>query len=187
MQDKYVGLTIRTEVLQKNKISLDMKVLKEIAFKSVRYFHDYKEIPCPEIVFERSLSGSLGGDIYNVKPESGLRIRLSLEPNNHAPFNCWMEARGPNSEEWAFLIDLAFYLSSQFSELIFNTNSIFFNDPDCDQKEEYTNLFKDGRLLEQLSRIDWIRKYLGVNLPYHKTDHSPIKKYAHLSNKPIQS
>ena len=115
MDDKYVGLTIRTEVLKMNKISLDMNLLKKIAIKSVRYFHDYKKIICPEIFFERPMSGVLGGDEYNIKPESELKIKLSLEPMNYAPFNCWMEIDRPNLKEWRLLSDLAGYLSRKFT------------------------------------------------------------------------
>ena len=100
MTDNYIGLTIRREVLEKDDVTVDIKTLTEIAVEAMKYYHKYTRKICPEIKIQKLFSDRLGIEEYKVKPESDLKISLSLEPENYAPFNCWMEVSCPNSKEW---------------------------------------------------------------------------------------
>ncbi len=43
MTDNYVGLTIRTEVLRKDGVTVDIENLREIAVEAMKYYHIYSE------------------------------------------------------------------------------------------------------------------------------------------------
>jgi hypothetical protein len=62
------------------------------------------------------------------------------------------------------LIDLAYYISSKFPELTFNVSSDFSRNPNCAEEEKYTSLFRNGILIRQLTRQEWIENYLGMNI-----------------------
>lgn len=162
MTDNYVGLTIRAEVLEKDGATVDIEILKEIAVEAMKYYYQYTHRSCSEIIVERTLPDNLCIEEYSVQPEDDLRIKLSLEPENFAPFNCWMEVDRPNSKEWDLLVNLAGHLSGKFPELTFNVGSSFFGDPNCAEEEKYTNLFKNRNLIEQLTRQEWVEKYLST-------------------------
>ena len=170
MTDNYVGLTIRREVLNKDGVTVDIEALKKIAVETMKYYYKYTKKSCPEINIQRLLPDNLCIEEYNVEPEGDLRIKLSLESENYAPFNCWMEADHPNSKEWVLFIDLARYLSSKFPEFTFNVSSSFFRSSDCAEEEKYTNLFKDGVLVERLTRQEWVERYLGVKYLRERLD-----------------
>jgi hypothetical protein len=87
MSDNYIGLTIRTEVLDKDGVTVDIETLKKIALEAMKYYYKYTHRSCPEVKLQRLFPDNLGIEEYSVKPESDLRIRLSLEPENYAPFN----------------------------------------------------------------------------------------------------
>ena len=162
MTNTYVGLTIRTEVLKEDDVTVGIEILKKIATEAMKYYYQCTQTICPEINIQKSLPDHLGIEEYNIKPENDLKIRLSLEPENYAPFNCWMEVNQPNSKEWDLLIDLAHHISSKFPELTFNVNSNYSGDSNCAANEKYTNLFKNGLLTGQLTRQEWVEKYLGT-------------------------
>ena len=162
MTDEYVGITVRSEVLEKDGITVDLETLKKIAVEAMGYYYQYLHKNCPEIKIEKLFSDNLGIEEYDVSPKSNLRIRLSLEPENYAPLNCWMEVDCPNSKEWALLMALGCHLSTQFPKLTFNISSSFFCKATCAESEKYTNLFKNGTLIRQLTRQEWVEGYLNT-------------------------
>ncbi len=170
MIDNYVGVTIRTEVLEEDGLTVNIETLKKIAVEAMKYYYEYTHKKCPEISIQRLLPDNLCIEEYNVKPEGDLRIKLSLESENRAPFNCWMEADCPNSKGWFLIVDLARHLSSEFPDFTFNVSSSFFRKSDCAEEEKYTNLFKKGTLVGQLTRQEWVEKYLGVRYMRERLD-----------------
>ena len=170
MADNYVGLTIRTEVLEEDGVTVDIDTLKKIAVEAMKYYYKYTRKKCPEINNQRLLPDNLCIEEYDVKPEGDLRIKLSLESENYAPFNCWMEADCPDSKEWLLLIDLARHLSGEFPNFTFNVSSSFFRKPNCAEEEKYTNLFKKGTQVGQLTRQEWVERYLGVKYLRERLD-----------------
>lgn len=165
MGDYYVGLTIRKEVLDKDGISLDLDTLKTIAVEAMEHYLELMKQTCPEITIRSAYTERLGIQEYRVEPETNLKIRLSLEPENYAPFNSWIEVNAPNSKEWALLSKLARHLSRRFPKLTFNVASSFFAHPGRAEDEKYTLLFKNGRLKKKLTRQEWAETYLGTRFP----------------------
>ncbi|MBI4285107.1 MAG: hypothetical protein HY670_04295 [Chloroflexi bacterium] len=165
MSDTYVGLTIRKEVLRKDSVNIDLETLKEVALEAMQYYCQHAGQDCPDVEIQRTLPERLGIEEYRVNPDLPFKVRLSLEAENYAPFNSWMEVDEPDSREWAFITDLAIHLSGKFPELTFNANSSFFHTPNCDEGEKYTSLFKNGALLARLTRQEWVEKYLGGHYP----------------------
>ncbi|MBI4187086.1 MAG: hypothetical protein HY530_06255 [Chloroflexi bacterium] len=163
MADNYVGLTIRTEVLEKDGVAIDLETLEKVAMEAMQYYYQRNgERTCPEIKVRKMFPEAPWVEEYCVTPEAALKIKLSTEPENYAPFNCWMEAGQAGSREWGLLIDLAGHLSRKFPELTFTVSSTLFCAPDCPEDEKYTNLFKNGVLLEKLTRQQWAERYLRL-------------------------
>ena len=163
MRDNYIGVTIRKEVLTKDGLAINLKALKSIAIEAMHYYHKSLQKVCPDIVFEELLPGNMMIQEYNVRPTTGLRIKLSLDTENYAPFNCWMEVSCPNSKEWGLLNDLTRYLSTTFPTLTFNLDSSFSLSPHCTESEKYTNLFKNGVITQRLTRQQWAKTYLHTS------------------------
>jgi hypothetical protein len=179
--ESYVGITIRTEVLDQDGITVDMETLEKIAIEATACYYKSRHETCPEVRIERVFPVHLGIEEYGVKPQTDLRITISREPENYAPFNCWMEVDHPNSNEWVLMMDLAQKLSARFSDLTFNVGSSLFSHPDCAEDEKYTIQFKNGMLIDRLTRQEWVKRYLHKKLPRPGAEYSSLRgKYPHL-------
>ena len=59
MRDNYIGVTIRREVLTKDGLAINLKMLKSIATEAMQSFHKSTQKVCPDIVFEKLLPGNM--------------------------------------------------------------------------------------------------------------------------------
>ena len=166
MRDNYIGVTIRKEVLTKDGLAINLKTLKSIAIEAMQFFHNSMQKVCTDIVFEKLLPGNVMIQEYYVRPTTDLRIKLSLDTENYAPFNSWIEVDSPNSKKWLLMNDLAYHLSVKFPTITFNVNSSFCFDLSCAEDEKYTIMLKNGKIVARLTRKEWAETYLHLKYGY---------------------
>jgi hypothetical protein len=162
--DTYIGLTLRREIIEKDGLSIDLEALGKMAVEAIQYRHRHEGKISRHIFIERVLPSDLEVEEYIVRSETDLRIKLSMEPENYAPFNCWVEVSGPGSNEWTLLCDLASHLSTSFTDFTFIVNSSFCFVPNCPKDERFLNLFRNGDLFARLTHHEWIRSFLNTKL-----------------------
>lgn len=160
MSENYVGITIRSEVLAADSIAIDLETLKKIAVAATKCYSQQSGEQTGFPTLEKRLPFRPDFQEYRLKTETDLRINISLSTENFAPFNCWMEVASPNSKKWSLIKDIAYNLSSKFPTISFNVNSSFCFDSNCAEDEKYTLRFKNGVIVERLTRKQWIETYL---------------------------
>lgn len=114
---------------------------------------------------------------YVVEPETDLKMKISLESVNNAPFNAWIKipTRIANFSSWNFMLHLAKHLSNRFPKITFvvasgrapspfTAKQPYY--PPCPEDEKYIYLYKGGRVMEKLTWMEWARKYLLVEASF---------------------